>query len=124
MPEQSETLAVMARDIKFLTEAVAELKNRPPSCHRDGEIQVLQGRQKWLSGILAAIALVLLGSLSVVLTTCEKQSHTEGVTVTQIKANSDKIIAIEKSLTDLNKAREQDTLRIIEEIRNGTNNRQ
>lgn len=107
----------MSADLEWIKSTLSELKGREYTCYKESELSSLKTWRKILSGILAAVALTLLGSMSVFLVTCENQSEARGAAMTRIENHSTRINTVEQSLRRLEDQQQQSTTAILTAIR-------
>jgi len=110
------TLGEMSADIQWIKTTLEELKGREYVCYKEGEISGLRTWRKILSGILAAVAITLLGSTTMFLVTCEQQSEARGVLVTRVDNHSTRITTMEQTLHRMEEKQQESTAKILSAI--------
>lgn len=106
----------MATDLVWIKAALSELKTREHPCIKERELEGLSTWRKGLSAILAAVAMTLLGSISVAIATCSQQAEARGIVTTRIENHSDRLIALEQAFGRAEQARQIDTTNILSAI--------
>jgi hypothetical protein len=115
--ERAVALAEVEADVEWIKQALVRIEAKPPMCVQDAKIAAMDARHRVVTGVLAAVALAVLGAFGTILATCQSTSHAAGVNETRIESHSQRILAVERSIAEMNKAREADTVRILEAIR-------
>jgi len=117
--ERAVQLGILEERLENIQKSIDRLEAKQHPCVQDAKIATMDTRHRVLSGILGAVALAVLGSFGLILGTCQATSHAAGVNETRIENHSARIGRLETSIAEMNKAREADTLRILEAIRSG-----
>lgn len=114
---EAARLGEVETDIEWIKGSLQRLEARPHVCVQDAKIASIEARHKVVTAIMAAIALAVLGAFGTILATCQSTSHAAGVNETRIENHSARILGIERSMAEAEKARQADTVRILEAIR-------
>lgn len=110
-------LTGLENDIDWIKGSLTRLEARPHVCIQEAPIAGLQTWKKITGGVASVFAALLIALCVFFITTCQQQSHAAGVNETRLDNHSERIITLERNLREMDKARQADTAKILEAIR-------
>lgn len=115
--EREKRLTEAETDIEWIKSALVRIEAQQHVCVQETSIASLIAWRRIVGGMLAALALALVGAFGGILSTCEAEGRTSGITETRLDDHSRRVTLIEQDLATAEQARQSDTVRILSAIR-------